>query len=136
MNGLFMDECATFGWTCHFWMNVLQISKTLLFLFEKPWLTAPCLQIPWIYCLFLSYQTHFTLSEINIKHVSNQPIAWWFWYHLYNGAMCETSISCQGSSFRRNLTGYLTLNSILWIGSDRFKYVSKILFESSFGMLR
>ena len=33
-------------------------------------------------------------------------------------------------------TGYLTLNWILWIGYDRLKYVSKILFESSFGILR
>ena len=31
-------------------------------------------------------------------------------------------------------TGYLTLNCVLWIGSDRC--VSKILFESSFGILR
>ena len=33
-------------------------------------------------------------------------------------------------------TGYLTLNWTLWIGSDRQKYASKILFESSFKILR
>ena len=33
-------------------------------------------------------------------------------------------------------TGYLTLNWILWIGSDRLKYVNKNLLESNFRMPR
>ena len=91
-----------------------------------------------------------TLKKVNRNNASNMakgnfvlPYDWIFFNQL------ETHCTF-GSLLLRGLlkvkysqnvclttpTGYLTLNCVLWIGSDRLKCVSKFFFESSFGILR
>ena len=64
----FLGKCAINGEMKYLWRNVLldAISKNIAS-FSKNLFDCTLFAIPWIYCLFVSYCIHFTLSKININ---------------------------------------------------------------------
>ena len=105
---IYGEECAIYGEECAILGgNVLSdaISKNIAFLPKNLfWLHLVCNTLDLLFICILSYS--FYSFQDKHQHVSYWPIAWCFWYHLYTSAMPETSESCQGCSFRRNLQSY------------------------------